>query len=154
MNLQDMSRFFESFSICQALPDKSAAQRKSQSVPVESESIAVRQALTDELSSTKTPDKPSQKRQAPPAESKGPLPIDFRSHSHLGWMHFKFLIPINDPLKREFYAAMCRIERWSTRTLQHPSDSMLYERTALSRKPEQTAKIPVFRWLNENGVLR
>jgi len=31
---------------------------------------------------------------------------------------------------------------------------MLYERTALSRKPEQTAKIPVFRWLNENGALR
>jgi hypothetical protein len=31
-----MRRFFESFSICQALPDKSEAQEKSQAVPVES----------------------------------------------------------------------------------------------------------------------
>jgi hypothetical protein len=25
----------------------------------------------------------------------------------LGWTHFKSLIPIEDPLKREFYAGMC-----------------------------------------------
>lgn len=31
----------------------------------------------------------------------------------LGWTHFKYLIPIDDPLKREFYAEMCRMERWS-----------------------------------------
>ncbi len=35
----------------------------------------------------------------------------------LGWTHFKQLIPIGDPLKLEFYAEMCRMERWSTRTL-------------------------------------
>jgi len=28
----------------------------------------------------------------------------------LGWTHFKSLIPIDDPLKREFYDEMCRIE--------------------------------------------
>lgn len=33
----------------------------------------------------------------------------------LGWTHFTLLIPIKDALKREFYAEMCRIERWSTR---------------------------------------
>ena len=27
----------------------------------------------------------------------------------LGWAHFKSLIPIDDPLKRKFYAKMCRI---------------------------------------------
>ena len=32
----------------------------------------------------------------------------------LGWTHFKAIIPIADPLKRDFYAEMCRIERWST----------------------------------------
>jgi predicted nuclease of restriction endonuclease-like (RecB) superfamily len=55
----------------------------------------------------------------------------------LGWSHFKLLIPMKDPLKREFYAEMCRVEGWSTRTLQQKIDSMLFERTALSKKPEQ-----------------
>jgi hypothetical protein len=36
----------------------------------------------------------------------------------LTWTHFRELIAIDDPLKREFYAEMCRAERWSTRTLQ------------------------------------
>jgi len=46
------------------------------------------------------------------------------------------LLPIKDPLKRDFYAEMCRIERWSVRGLRERIDSMLYERTALSKKPE------------------
>jgi hypothetical protein len=63
----------------------------------------MRQELFDELSSTKTPDKPSQKRQASPAESKEPLPIDFRSHSHQGWTHYRILMGIKDKVKRGFY---------------------------------------------------
>lgn len=55
----------------------------------------------------------------------------------LGWTHFKTIIPIEDPLKREFYAEMCRVEGWSTRALQQKIDGMLYERTALSKKPDQ-----------------
>jgi predicted nuclease of restriction endonuclease-like (RecB) superfamily len=55
----------------------------------------------------------------------------------LAWTHFKQIIYIDDPLKREFYAEMCRAEGWSTRTLQQKIDSMLFERTALSKKPEQ-----------------
>lgn len=54
----------------------------------------------------------------------------------LGWTHFTILVPIKDALKREFYAEMCRVERWSTRDLRERIDSMLYERTALSKKPE------------------
>ena len=54
----------------------------------------------------------------------------------LSWTHFKQLIYLDDPLKRDFYAEMCRVERWSTRLLQQKIDSMLYERTALSKKPE------------------
>lgn len=57
---------------------------------------------------------------------------------HLSWTHFLALIPLDDPLKRDFYAEMCRVERWSTRTLRKKIDGMLYERTALSRKPEET----------------
>lgn len=55
----------------------------------------------------------------------------------LSWTHFRSLIPLRDPLKRDFYAEMCRVERWSTRTLQAKIDSMLFERTALSKKPEK-----------------
>jgi predicted nuclease of restriction endonuclease-like (RecB) superfamily len=58
----------------------------------------------------------------------------------LSWTHFIALIPLKDPLKRDFYAEMCRIERWSVRTLRAKIDSMLYERTALSRKPEELVR--------------
>ena len=55
----------------------------------------------------------------------------------LGWTHFRQLIPIEDALKREFYAEMCRMEKWSTRTLDTKIQSMLFERTALSKKPDK-----------------
>jgi len=55
----------------------------------------------------------------------------------LSWSHFKQLIYIPDDLKRAFYAEMCRIEGWSTRALAQKIDGMLYERTALSKKPEE-----------------
>lgn len=55
----------------------------------------------------------------------------------LSWSHFLTLVPLKDPLQREFYAEMCRVERWSVRTLRKQIDSMLYERTAISRKPEE-----------------
>lgn len=54
----------------------------------------------------------------------------------LSWSHFVEIIPLADDLKRDFYAEMCRVERWSVRTLRKKIDGMLYERTALSRKPE------------------
>jgi predicted nuclease of restriction endonuclease-like (RecB) superfamily len=54
----------------------------------------------------------------------------------LSWTHFIALIPIKDDMKRDFYAEMCRIERWNVKTLRAKIDSMLYERTALSKKPE------------------
>jgi predicted nuclease of restriction endonuclease-like (RecB) superfamily len=53
----------------------------------------------------------------------------------LGWAHFRTLLPIKEPLKRGFYAEMCRREGWSTRVLQQKIGGMLYERTALSKKP-------------------
>lgn len=56
----------------------------------------------------------------------------------LTWSHFLEIIPIEDELKREFYATMCMKERWSVRTLRERKNSMLYERTAISRKPEET----------------
>jgi predicted nuclease of restriction endonuclease-like (RecB) superfamily len=58
----------------------------------------------------------------------------------LGWSHFVYIIALDDTLKRDFYAEMCRIERWSTRTLHAKIQGMLYERTALSKKSEKLIK--------------
>ena len=54
----------------------------------------------------------------------------------LGWSHFVQLLPIKDPLARDFYAELCRMERWDGRTLRSKIGSMLYQRTALSKKPQ------------------
>ena len=56
----------------------------------------------------------------------------------LSWSHFVELLPLKRPLQREYYAAMCRIERWSVRTLRERIDSMLYELGHCpSRKPDE-----------------
>jgi len=55
----------------------------------------------------------------------------------LSWSHFRELLPLTQPLQRDFYAEMCRVERWSVRTLRKKIDSMLFERTALSKKPDE-----------------
>ncbi len=56
--------------------------------------------------------------------------------TQLSWSHFIELLPIKDPLARDFYVEMCRIERWDVRTLRQKIGGMLFQRTALSRKPE------------------
>lgn len=56
----------------------------------------------------------------------------------LTWTHIKAIIYLDDPLKREFYIEMTKLERWSSRQLNERINSMLYERTAISRKPEET----------------
>ena len=56
----------------------------------------------------------------------------------LSWSHFVKLFYIEDALKREFYITMCNNEHWSVRTLTDRINSMLYERTAISKKPELT----------------
>lgn len=58
----------------------------------------------------------------------------------LGWSHFKEIIYQKDQLKRDFYAEMCRIERWSVRTLRQKIQGMLFECTAISKKPDEVIK--------------
>jgi hypothetical protein len=60
--------------------------------------------------------------------------------TQLGWSHFVEIIPLDDELKRDFYAEMCRVERWSVRTLRAKVRGMLFERTALSKKPAELAR--------------
>jgi len=58
----------------------------------------------------------------------------------LSWSHIKLLLYIEDNLKREFYIEMTKLEQWSVRVLDDRINSMLYERTAISKKPEKTVK--------------
>jgi predicted nuclease of restriction endonuclease-like (RecB) superfamily len=55
----------------------------------------------------------------------------------LSWTHFIALIPLKDVRKRDYYAQMASAGHWSVRTLRERIDSMLYERTALSKKPDE-----------------
>lgn len=58
----------------------------------------------------------------------------------LSWSHFVIVCSIDNELKREFYAEMCRVQKWSVRAFQKQVNSMLYERIALSKKPEDVIK--------------
>lgn len=74
------------------------------------------------------------------AESFPEEPIVATLSQQLSWSHFKEILPLKQPFQCEFYAEMCRVERWSVRTLRKKIDSMFYERTAISKKPEELAR--------------
>ena len=58
----------------------------------------------------------------------------------LSWSHFVEVMPLKDELQREFYLTMASSERWGVRRLRKEIDSMLFERTAISSKPEELIK--------------
>lgn len=58
----------------------------------------------------------------------------------LSWSHLIELLPVKDELEREFYIQMIRLEHWSVRTLRERMTTLLYQRTALSKKPEDTIR--------------
>jgi len=61
--------------------------------------------------------------------------------AQLGWTHFQHIIRLDNQLKRNFYSELCRLENWDTRTLNKKIQSMLYERSALSRKPDELIEV-------------
>lgn len=70
----------------------------------------------------------------------------------LSWSHFVAILPVHDQLARDFYSEMCRIERWSVRTLRNKIDGMLFERTALSKKPAKLAKLELAKLKEEDQL--
>ncbi|MCD6229529.1 MAG: DUF1016 family protein [Candidatus Diapherotrites archaeon] len=70
----------------------------------------------------------------------------------LSWTHFKTIIYIKNELQREFYVQMCCVEHWSVRELRKKIDSMLFERTAISKKPADLAGLELKK-LGDNGKL-
>lgn len=70
----------------------------------------------------------------------------------LSWSHIRMVIFMEDPLKRQFYIEMCKIEKWSVRAFREKINSMLYERTSISKQPEDTIKNEL-QQLNETNQL-
>lgn len=70
----------------------------------------------------------------------------------LSWSHFIELLAFDDPLKRQFYAEMCRLEHWSVRELRKKMDGLLYERTAISQKPEEMIQQNLQTLQNKNKI--
>lgn len=58
--------------------------------------------------------------------------------AQLSWSHFVVLCSLDDAIKRDFYTTMAIQERWSTRTLDERIGALLFERTAISKKPDET----------------
>lgn len=58
--------------------------------------------------------------------------------AQLSWSHLRLIAAVDDPVKRDFYAELCRLEGWSVRQLQERMQSMLFERSAISKQPEAT----------------
>ncbi|MEQ1553895.1 MAG: YhcG family protein [Ferruginibacter sp.] len=58
----------------------------------------------------------------------------------LSWSHFIELANVKDNLTSTYYTELCKIEHWTVRELRDRINSMLYERTALSKSPEKLIK--------------
>ena len=68
----------------------------------------------------------------------------------LSWTHIRTLMYLDDPLKRDFYTELSRVGGWSSRQLRERINSMLYERSALSKQPEAVIKQELVK-LREGG---
>ena len=73
--------------------------------------------------------------------------------AQLSWTHLREIIALDDPLKRQFYVELCRRERWSTRTLQQKIAGMLFERTAIAKRPEAVVEQTLATLEEEAGEL-
>ena len=63
----------------------------------------------------------------------------------LSWSHFIMICGIDDELKRNFYAEMCRVQNWSVRAFKKQLDSRLYERTYLSKQPDSVIQSQILK---------
>lgn len=66
----------------------------------------------------------------------------------LSWSHYCLLMRLEEPFKREFYESENIRGNWSVRQLDRQIQSMLYERTALSKK-----KLSVISKAHENPII-
>lgn len=105
-NLRNMRSFYAMFPIRQTLSVESKKNRKGQTLSAE---LSISQTVSG-ISETLT-----------------------RKFS-LSWSHYCLLMRMEEPFQREFYEAECIRGSWSVRQLDRQIQSMLYERTTLSRR--------------------
>ncbi len=72
--------------------------------------------------------------------------------AEFSWSHIRQFLSLENQIERDFYMELCRVEHWSVRTLRERIDSMLYERTAISKKPEETIKADLALLKNEGKM--
>ena len=72
--------------------------------------------------------------------------------TQLTWSHIVEILPLKDSLQREFYLSLSASERWGTRRLRKEIDSMLYERTAIAAKPDESVKRELAELRNNNVI--
>lgn len=70
----------------------------------------------------------------------------------LSWTHIKTLAYVSDGIKRQFYLEMCATEHWGTRVLQSRIASMMYERTAIAKRPASVIKKELAALRNEGRM--
>ena len=70
----------------------------------------------------------------------------------LSWTHFRTIMYLKEEIRREFYIEMAKLENWNTRTLNKKIDSMLFERTAISKKPDELIKHELKELREENKL--
>ena len=78
--------------------------------------------------------------------------IMYAVRTQLSWTHLRSLMAVPNALARQFYMEMCRIEHWSTRMLDQKIDAQLFERTALSRRPDEIIKAELEKTKESNKI--
>jgi len=121
-NLRNMRSFYLLFPIQQTLSAESSKDK-------------IVQTLSAELISMfQTPSEISQKGQTLSIQSDIAISHTLSAKFPLSWSHYCLLMRLDEPFKREFYEAECISGNWSVRQLDRQIQSMLYERTALSKR--------------------
>lgn len=69
------------------------------------------------------------------------LPYITELVSKLSFTHLSLLLPMEDPLKRRFYEMECIKGTWSVRELKRQIDTLYFERSGISRKPEMLSEV-------------
>ncbi len=69
------------------------------------------------------------------------FPILDTLRQELGWSHYRLLVKIDVPEKREFYIAESVKNAWSVRQMERQINSLLYERLLMSQEKESVLAI-------------
>lgn len=70
----------------------------------------------------------------------------------LSWSHFMELISLKNKTQRNFYAEMCGIGSWGVRELRDKIDGMFFERTAISKNPDEVVQSELNKLSNSNEL--